>query len=115
MFYFSDDTIEVVRLFPICIITFANCLLMCFTHFSAKIFIIFLLIGEGSLHIKALNLLLYSVKTFWVVGLNERHVARVCIHQQHSNVQTLILAYKLLTIYLKETVLNEHKYLHTCG
>ena len=114
-FYFFDDTIEVVRLFPICIITFENFLLMCFTHFSAKIFIIFLLIGKGSLHIKALNPLLYSGKAFLVVGLNERHAAHVCIHQQHNNVQTHILANKLLTIYLKETVLNEHKYLHTCG
>ena len=67
-FYFFDDTIEDVRLFPICIMTFANFLLMCFTHFSAKIFIIFLLIGEGSLHIKALNPLLYSGKTSLVVA-----------------------------------------------
>ena len=43
--------------------------LMYFTHFSAKMFIIFLLIGEGSLHIKVLNPLLYTTKLFWFLAL----------------------------------------------
>lgn len=83
-FYFFDYTIDVVRLFFICITPFANFLFKCLSHFSTKIFVISLLICEGSLYSKALNPLLYIAKTFPVVGLNEGQAVHVCMYTSKS-------------------------------